>query len=604
MANWRSQITLIRNGTSVDAPVTNVPLAQLAERTQYLYDRLNSASIGEGLVLSAVAISTDVELGDAVYYSFEDELYKPALATAVDSESGQLRTADSAYVRGVVVRKQTVNTADVLVAGLFRDFVPTDEDDVALTNGNYYLSAVTAGKLTSSRPAVAIYVGSVSDGDFFAQPVSREVLEDHIHYRFALETNPCGTPYCAADNTTQLTSTDATIAGWLNANNEVFQSNAPTGAKFGYNWTVDPNLAAVWPPQPASSAYLELDGVGVAPELVQIDRNGIWWMSECQDQLPWAPSCYSSSVANPESAGSSSSLNYDSQVCLTAERRMTLWFTRLVSKTDQAVVTGVKAADGSPIVVSGCTNPDVSGFCTSRVTLDLNMDWQQTAGTTGSLVVKGITGNTALQVGHVVEGARGIGLISISGTEDLEDGYSAGLLTVDGLDPSAITRKLGVEVVALNGATESLYQNVLSYVGLPKSRVTSFIGKVQLPDMSFTVPTLDLVLWLAVPTTGTPPANVTLEYLLIDSASMARESSSSLNGGGFNTLPTTWSDAIDLNLEDVGEADAGSYFSIMPLTIEVQSDQILLFRMSRSASDAYAGELAVINMFAVVRDGD
>ena len=461
-ANWRKHITLIKNVTdSVDAIVTNKPLQELAERTEYLKERLDNDARGEGVVVYAAPIDSAVNVGDAVYWNFSKELYKQAIASAVDSDTGQLRTADSAYVRGIVIRKLSTSTADILVNGFFRNLTINDESNTPLTAGHYYLSSTHAGKLTKSRPAVGIYVCAVMGTDVFVSPTPREVLEEHIHYKFDLATNPAGDTACVGDTVT-ISNADNTKLGWLPANDSIFQSLAPRGAVFGYNWTKDATLASVWPPQPVGSAYVELNGVGVSPELMLVDENGIWWLSSCIDHTPWRTSC-----------GSSSALPYDSSSvanCPDIARTMTIWFTKMVAKTSQAAVTGIRPATDSPIVVTGCTDPDVSGYCASRVTLDLDLNWTNAENNEGDAVVKSVTGNSALQRGYVVEGIKGDGLIEVTGTRSLTSGYKAGRVTVTGVDPTAVTRKISPEVVALDGATESLYAYALPYIGLPKGR--------------------------------------------------------------------------------------------------------------------------------------
>ena len=606
MATWRATINVPRTGESVDEQTIGRPLSQLAERTAYLKDRLDAASVGEGLTLFSQPIISTISVGDVVYYNATMERYEPALAEAAEDDDGILRTGARAYVTGIIIRKLSSSAADILIQGRYSGLALTDTSSVALPNGNYYLSGMDAGKLVSLRPGVGIFVCSVTDQGVVVNPVPREVLEDHIHYRFELVVDPAGTPVCHADNRVSIEYADSDREGWLPADDPSFQELAPIGAFFGYNLLAYPALHAAWPPQPLRGAYLELNGVGISQDHVVVDDNGIWWMTNCNTDVPWeSDECLSSSISLEQESSSSGTIGAGRPgPCAPITRRMLLWFTHLVSKTDQVVVTGVKSAEDSPIVVSGCAAPDASGYYQSKVELDLNLLWTRTARQAGSEVVKGVTGHGDLLVGQVVEGIQGAGLVTVSGSQSTVGGSSAGLVTITGLDPTQISRKVDVALVALSGATEAIYSGILPYVGLPAGRVSSFIGKVRVPSIAMTTPRLALDLWFGMPTVGTPPANVSIEYAVVNDAESTTESSSSLYSGGLmQSMPTTWSIANVLDLEDLGALAAGDYFSRRALVIGIGSNQLLLFRLSRTASDGYTGELAVINMVATVYDG-
>lgn len=589
MSVWRGSIDLIRDGEPVNAKTTNRPLAQLIARTDYLKSRFDASSTGESIILFSQETSSDVELGDAVYFDFSDDVYKPAIASAVNADNGQLRTADSAYVAGIVIRKTSNTSADILMSGRYVGLTLTDNLSVALPEGHYYLSAMYPGKLTNQRPPVGIYVCSITSNGILVNPNNREVLEDHVHYAFELETDPAGIATCGS-TTVSLHSENATVEGWLSANNSVFSGNAPTGAKFGYNWTANPIIAAIWPPQPVKSAYVELNGVGVHPDRVIVDENGIWWMTDCINEVPWESNFCSSSSAIDPGAGA----------CDPTRRIMKLYFTRMISKTDQAAVTGIRAAEDSAIVVSGCTNPDSSGYCGSRVTLDWQPTWTRDSGTTGGEVVKGIS-NSELQVGYVVEGVQGAGLISVSGTQSLSGNFKAGLLTIEGLDPSQLTRKLDIQILALDGAVEAVYSGILPYAGFPKNRASSLIGKIRVPDVQYVTPTLDLYIWFAAITAGNMPADVTISYAKMSTTDVFNDGSL-VPEPSLPVLPTAWSSPVDLNLDTVGALTAGKYFSAQALSITVDSDDVVLFKVTRSASDGYTGELGLVNMYGLIRE--
>lgn len=598
---WRENINLIRNGDSVEARTPNRPLLQLADRTQYLKDRLDAAAAGEGLVIFSQPLDSSVSVGDVVYFDKTSESYKKAIAAVNEGNDGILRTSESSFVIGIVVRKLTSTSGDILINGRYQSLTLQDADDNDLAMGQYYLSATEAGKLVSTRPAVGVFVCTVTNTGVIVSPTPREVLEDHVHYRFDLSTDVAGTPLCIGTNRASIEFADADIEGWLPADHSVFQNNAPSGAAFGYNIWQNASLSAAWPPQPLGAAYVERDGVGVAPEHVVIDDNGIWWMTDCMDYIPWERDyCVSSSTAVIES---SSTAVAELAACDVPPRRVTLWFTRLVNKTNQAAVSGIKPADGSPIVVSSCAEADASGYYQGKCELDLNIPWTKTTGVAGSQVVKGISGNGDLSVGPVVEQVKGAGLVRVSGS-GASGGYQNGSVTITGLDPTQVTRQLDVSLVALDGALESIYQDSIPYIGFPAGRSTSFTGKIRIPDVLMTNPYMKLDIWFMLPTLGTPPANVTITRMVVPSAdSVDESSSSSLTVGGFvGTLPTTWSSAQNLDLDQLGSLQQGSYFSRQALKLPVHSNELVLFRVTRSSSDSYNDELGVLNMVATIYD--
>lgn len=599
---WRENINLIRNNDSVEARTPNKPLLQLADRTQYLKDRLDAAATGEGLVLFSQPLDSTVAVGDVVYFNKTSEEYKKALAAVNEGDDGSLKTAESAFVIGIVVRKLSSISGDILINGRYRDLTLKDSDDNELGLGQYYLSAHEAGKLVNVRPAVGVFVCTVTSTGVIVTPTPREVLEDHIHYRFELSTEVAGTPICRPGNLASIEFADSDVEGWLPADHSVFQNNAPAGAAFGYNIWKNAALSAAWPPQPLSAAYVERDGIGVAPEHVVVDDNGIWWMTNCMDYAPWARDyCLSSSTAVTEV--SSSTASEPLAACDVPPRRVTLWFTRLVNKTNQATVSGLKPAENSPIVVSSCAEPDASGYYQGKCELDLDIPWTKTTGVSGHQVVKNISGTGDMSVGPVVEGIKGAGLVRVSGS-DASGGYQSGTVTVTGLDPTQVTRQLDVSLVALDGALESIYQDVIPYIGFPSGRSTSFTGKVRIPHIMMTRPYMKLDVWFMLPTVGTPPANVTIKSLVIPAADAVDESSSSslTVGGTVGTLPTGWSSASDLDIDQMGELAQGSYFSRQSLKLVVNSNEVVLFRINRSSSDSYNDELGVMNMIATIYD--
>ena len=77
---WVTLLDYIRNGEAVAAGVTNRPLEELAQRTDYLKALLDTLSVGQAIFDLDVAMSSDVQEGFAVYWNEADQEYAPALA--------------------------------------------------------------------------------------------------------------------------------------------------------------------------------------------------------------------------------------------------------------------------------------------------------------------------------------------------------------------------------------------------------------------------------------------------------------------------------------------------------------------------------------------
>ena len=65
---WQDLINFLFDGENVSASVTNRPSRQLAERTQYLYERLQLLAAGEALYIHSVPVESTAVPGDAMYF--------------------------------------------------------------------------------------------------------------------------------------------------------------------------------------------------------------------------------------------------------------------------------------------------------------------------------------------------------------------------------------------------------------------------------------------------------------------------------------------------------------------------------------------------------
>ena len=209
MALWVSVHSLADN-ENLEQSVLNRPLNELTQRTNYLYEQLQNA-IGvafESLRLANVQLYTAEipAVGDVVYLDAVTKTYRKALAgiDAVDQFVG----SPSAYAVGILVAASG-STGTVVLAGkisLSTNSSPWTlanmlEAGEVFRNGSYYLSAVTAGKLTANPSGPAIYIGEFTAttldptlGDFAIINIEhKDVADAHQHRAYKISAQPAGT---------------------------------------------------------------------------------------------------------------------------------------------------------------------------------------------------------------------------------------------------------------------------------------------------------------------------------------------------------------------------------------------------------------------------
>ena len=520
---WEQIVNLILNGEPVEASVTNAPTSALARRTQYLYDRLQAMAAGEALFVHDVPIESDAVIGDVVYYDDTALVYKRALAAVeLDTQFGWYSIAKSSYAIGIVYSKSDVNIGSVCTAGTLRDFDLSNTIIVGdeTTAGPYYLSMQQAGKLTNQKPPVAIYVlYNRGDDTLHVMPVPKDMLEDHIHHKHTLYARPAGEADCVtygSGEVHQVVAPDSNLPGWLPADDPIFNGLAPEGAKFGYNLSQHEELLRVWPPQPLDSGHIEVNrgngfqGLllnGACPDVI-IDAQGIWWMNDCYGAAPWAPDYPCESSSSPSESESSSSpgcwcqtpLEYRPGNLDPTRMAITLWFTKMVYKTDASVVTSLQPESStSPIVIVDCDGEEASrgdlfaGFDATKL--------QLVEPVAGYDVVKSLGRNT-INRGPAVTGLKaGTGAaITGVGTQGVDwqvaSGVYYGNLEVGLEDDLNDPRDFVPNLVSVNNVREE-FDNVskLFYLHYPANRPSDCRHRVEIPRVGMPTDAIRMYLW-------------------------------------------------------------------------------------------------------------
>lgn len=626
-AIWLQNLRHVVSGEPVASEAVNRTDRALAERDEYLKQRLDTAALGQAIFDLSARIAPDVEEGMPVFWNATDQRYEKALAAVESDENlGTLVIQASADCLGLCYKKNSATTADIVTKGLVQLPGLSNAVDGSVEAGRYYLSSEEAGKLVKQRPPVTVSICYVlgpkdncSDSPWvLVSPQVRDFLEDHIHYRFELVSRPAGVhdPLEAASNEFhEITEPDAELQGWLPADHEIFNDKAPAGAKFGYNLSQHPGLAAVWPPMPLQAVAMLRDkgindvGATELPigsgGLVVCDANGIWWMTDCYDQVPWPTDLDTTGVSESSSESISEEIDTD---CPHVERmRVIVVFLRMVFGNDRSVVTSLKPAEGSPITVTNCDGlPGTTGDLQLGIDLDMTIVPPLVD---GSLVFKELGESLQFKQGRVIEGVvvtDESNPITVIGSHtrpvDPEDEAAGtihqGLISIT-FNDELVEREISPQITRLNDAVERVYKDIL-YLGFPIGQVSSIRSRFVVPSTGLATP---LVMKIRTQLFGrgsqvvpTLLPEMTMTYRIIPRPATPDDTKPEILIGA--TFPVA-------DTAPVGFYDAE--VAVLPDTpIEVESDTFainagdtVLVTLQRDV-DAYAGEVGLLRMVGVI----
>ena len=607
-SSWTDKVQHVVDGERVEAKVDSRPTRALENQARYLKERVDGIENKSALVAYDCAVEPDVVIGNPVYWNGPNARFEKALAGfEFNRESRILETSPLSEVIGIVSYKHTSTIADILISGKGKVNISGVLDQGnQVVPGRYYLSGKSKGHLSTS-PAIAdiAVLVATGEGEVYVQPQLRDGPYNHVHYEFDLTLSACGNPTIPeAGAKHAILNVDTDMKGWLPAGDSSFNGLAPKNAIFGYNLKTHIALNNVFPPMPAESASLTLfksdtDGNGVelplgSSGLAIIDMNGIWWTSDCYNDVPWAYGAASSlSSSSSASASSSSSSSYTPECPRDTSRRILLRFAKSSYGVDKTVVTSLDAIPGSGLTILGCydNNPTNTGALKIGLDLGLQVDSETEI---GSLVFKNVTGNK-FKRGRVLEGIKaGDGSVTLASTitrrEVVGDNTSAlihqGIVSVvANIEPAE--RIFQPQVVRLSDAKERYYQDIM-YLALPSVQASSIRLKVLLPhaDAIPSNPRIKLRLRLLGRSSGTLPA-LTVTYRIL-----AKSSGSNV------ALPL--SDTA-VNITTNVSISTDTYIDIDSAAISgIAGQDIIFFTLARAAADAYAGEVGVLEAVTVL----
>lgn len=621
--NWLNNIKYVTPGEPVQAGVVARPDRALADRTAYLKDRLDAAALGRAIFDVDAAIAPDVLPGQPVYWSAQAQRYERALA-AVESDpiTQQLVVQASSDCLGLCAVKKGETLGDIVLRGVVQLPELTNAVNEPVAPGRYYLSTVEPGKLVKNRPPVPVgvcYVQGVKDNCNDApwvvvMPQVRDFLEDHIHYRFELVCRPAGEhdpDVAAVAGVHVITNPDETLEGWLPADHEVFQGRAPEGAKFGYNLSQHAALSRVWPPQPLQAVAVlwdkGIDKVGATEVplgpggLCIADANGIWWRSDCYNDVPWPAELDTSPVSESESPAA----NFE---CPRPETmRVSVVYVRMVYGNDRSVVTSLQPAENSPITVTNCDGlPAKTGDLELGLNLQFLVDPNEAL---GGQAFKELTNEFKFKRGWVTEGLRvGAGPITVTGTrtralsaaEKTALGLPAtdtstikqGIVTIS-YDDQFVDREISPQIIRLSDTVERLYKDI-PYLGFPENQDALVRVRLNVPAANLGANlTMRIRVQLFGRTTAVLPP-LAMSYRRIPRSS---QSLAAVNGG----LPIPDTDTAIAFAVPSSSLDIDKAIEIESASFSVQEGDTVLVTLSRTGSaDSYDAEVGMLRMTGIL----
>jgi hypothetical protein len=613
---WLYNIRHVNAGEPVQAGIVNRPDAALETRTDYLKDRLDAAALGQALFDVDATVAEDVLEGQPVFWNAQTQRYEQAIvAVAPDAVTQNIVAQPSSDCVGLVYKKKTNNLADIVLHGIVKLPAITNAIAAPITPGRYYLSAAQPGKLVKARPAAPVSVCYVqgakdncaADPWIIVIPQMHDFLSDHVHHRFELFAQPVGTVSVVDGRYQMAVASDTdidTATGWLPANHASFNGKAPANAAFGYNLKAHAQLAQVWPPVPVSAASVlwdkgtDLTGAFEVPigcgGLVVLDVNGIWWMSNCVNDVPWSDSA--------AQASSSSSAGIE---CPREERmRVIVAFLRMLYANDKNIVTSLYADPAGPLQITNCNNENA---ITGDLKIDLNLQLLVDPGNTnGGQALKEITANNTFKRGWVTEGVFSVSeaiVLTGSNTRTLTAAEKTafnitdpattvhqGLVRLAFNDPS-LEREIAPQIVRLSDVIERLYYDV-PYLAFPQSQESSLRLRFNVPNSglssSLQMAVTAQLLSRAAGGSGLPLLNVTYRKL-------PRPTSGAVDLTKFDVTGLTLNYATAITADKVVEV------STAPFTVD-PGDTVLV-TISRPATNsvtAYNGEIGLLRVAGVV----
>jgi hypothetical protein len=324
---WLPVVRKIKDGERVEQDVVNVPLDQLTQRDQHLYEKFEELDGKSVLISFGQDIHPDESLSvgemSVVYFKSSSTGVGLAKGVAGFSAAGSsiFSPNNSNYAFGIVKAVYTqTKTADLYTEGLCDLSSDIDDENLGLIQkingvvepfqiGPYFLSSKVSGKLTKDPSGIPVYIGyAISKRKFLLHAVIPEFSQFFVNYRHHLLDRVAGIPV-KNNGVWTITASDTTKLGWIDAADA--SGSAPAGATFYYNIPNSLQIAKDYglsayertealelqkylPPIPSNFIQLYVDGtlsrykdVTDSTGTYSLNEYGLWWHNNLDGSQPW-----------------------------------------------------------------------------------------------------------------------------------------------------------------------------------------------------------------------------------------------------------------------------------------------------------------------------
>jgi hypothetical protein len=265
-------------------------------------------------------------------------------------------------------------------------------------------------------------------------------------------------------------------------------------------------------------------------------------------------------------------------------KRMMLCFTKMVVRTNTAVVTRLNPATGSPIRVLGCDGaPAQTGDLQLALDLSLNITEDQA----GFEVLKDIEGIT-FKRGPVVEGliaGSNVTIVPVTGMGEVAGDVVHGRATLNVVVPGSDQSEGMIALVALDKVLEDKLYDTF-FLSFPQGVASSLRGRIEVPRSGVIAnPKMELWFWFLSRLSGVLP-DIAASY-----RRLARPS-----GYGTVDLPTSDTALANLTFSAYSSVGANKYIEAVSASFPIAQGDEVFFTLSRGAADSYAANLGLVRM--------
>lgn len=538
-----------------------------------------TVKLGQALIARNVPLEPATRVGQPVYYETGNQRFSRSRLETLQ-QADRVFASESSEAWGLVLEKCTADRGHIVLSGLV-DVDLLESVGESQPTGKFYLTE-SLGALNSS-PSHAIVVPvllALGNGQVLFRPWFADTFPRYIPKYFEISSEPAGTAQ-TSDGTVVISSPNISVAGWLPANNAVFEGTAPAGAVFGYNWKQDAELNQSWPPLDPGVSKLWVDPGGQDSKGFQaifsgygwlrVTADGIWWMTNCAKQLPWDLPAFG--------------LEHFTACPKSRDRRLVL--EAMIGETSSQADTSVNSLDTRPPWLSFKGRDSDSKASTGSLDLAvIETELWQNSADDGAYALKGYAFNRFLR-GPVVSGLKTTSpSVTISGGE-VSNGYRFGNLKI------SVSPIQDVDIsptdIQLFGATTEAYDEVMA-IGLPPNLDTRFVSSFVIPMVIGSGSKIRVHYWLLLPTAGSIPGQLQLKVRRFEDP-----------GESYRSIPL--SADIDLNYTAGQSLVAGQYVAVYTDEIDVEGGDMIYLEFQRKGTvDGVGNELHVLKQVASFKE--